>query len=91
MPGDQEDWVLEVEGVVQVVVVDNDRRTEYDPNGDDHGRRELGLCGLWGRCGRRGWQRRISGCILIGVKDGLWLKEVLCDLLLLVLEITHGM
>lgn len=41
MPCDKKDGVTEVERAVQVVVVQNDRRREDDPNGDDSGGRDL--------------------------------------------------
>jgi hypothetical protein len=49
---DEEDGELEVEGVVQVIVIDDNRGREHDPDRDDHGRRQLGL-GLLGRGGAR--------------------------------------
>lgn len=56
MPCYKKDRVLELEGVVDVVVVDDDCRTKRDPDGDDGGCRGLGLgFGLDGRdgCGER--------------------------------------
>ena len=88
VPGDQKDWVLELPSVIEVVVVDDDRRAQHDPNGDDHGSRELGLGGLWRRCGRRRWQRR--GSILVSIEDCFpAFKRVLCSLFLFVPEIPH--
>ena len=43
MPGDQEDGVLEHEGVVYMVVVEDDRRAEDNPDRNNHRCRELGL------------------------------------------------
>jgi len=61
MPGDEEDWILEVESVVDVVVVDNDCRGENDPDRDDDYCRKLWFLGL-GR--HRDGQRR--GHVLFG-------------------------
>jgi hypothetical protein len=41
MPGDEEDGVLEVEGIVKVVVVNDDRGGEDNPDWNDCGRGEL--------------------------------------------------
>jgi hypothetical protein len=41
MPCDKEDRVTEVEGAVQVVVVQDDRRREGDPDGDNGGGGDL--------------------------------------------------
>ena len=53
MPCNKEDGVTEVECAVQVVVVQDDRGRENDPNGDDSGGRDLllrsrSLGGDWG-------------------------------------------
>ena len=61
MPGDEEDWILEVESVVDVVVVDNDCRGENDPDRDDDYCRKPWFLGL--RRDRHG-QRR--GGVLFG-------------------------
>jgi len=41
MPSDQEHGILEIQGVVEIVVVDNDTTAEDDPYGDDSGCTEL--------------------------------------------------
>lgn len=43
VPGDKEDGVLEHEGVVYMVVVEDDRRAEDNPDRNNHRCRELGL------------------------------------------------
>lgn len=53
---DEEDGIPEVEGVVQVVVVDDDRGGEHDPDRDDGRGRQLVLW-LWLGRGRWRWQR----------------------------------
>lgn len=61
VPSDEEDRVPEVERVVDVVVVDDDPGREYDPDGDNHRRGQLGR---W--FGRRRWLRELA-VILRGV------------------------
>jgi hypothetical protein len=52
MPCYKKDRVFELESVVNVIVVDDDRRAKYDPDGDDGGCGSLGLgLGLDGRDG----------------------------------------
>lgn len=43
MPGDQEDWILELEGVVQIIVVKDDRGAQDDPDRDDGSGRQSGF------------------------------------------------
>ena len=53
MPCNEEDRITEIEGAVQVVVVQDDRRGEDDPNGYDSGSRDF--C-LWsGKLGGDHW------------------------------------
>lgn len=52
MPSHQKDRIAEVEGIVEVVVVDDDRGAETDPHGDDRCCGELGFAG--GRGAREG-------------------------------------
>lgn len=53
---DEEDGIPEVEGVVQVVVVDDDRGGEHDPDRDNGRGRQL-ILWLWLGRGRWRWQR----------------------------------
>jgi hypothetical protein len=43
MPSDEKYGKLELEGVVQIIVIDDDSRGEHDPDGDD----ERGGQSLW--------------------------------------------
>lgn len=54
MPCHQEDWELEIEGIVKVIVVDDDSRTQRYPDRDDDGGRKLILL----RCRGRLWHLR---------------------------------
>jgi len=57
MPGNQKHRVLEMQGVVDIVVVDNNTTAEDNPNGDDSSCAELragtGLLLVVGYCWRR--------------------------------------
>ena len=55
VPSDQEDRILELESIVHIVVVDDDRAGDCDPDRDDDRRRELGF-GLWRLSGDGGRQ-----------------------------------
>ena len=73
MPCDKKDRVSEVERAVQVVVVQDDRGGENDPNGYDSGGRDLRfLSGNLG--GDRGWQI-VAGLLLRGQELISWLDE----------------
>lgn len=55
MPGYQEDGEAEGESIVQIVVIDDNRRAEDDPYGNDDRSAELGLAsGFRGRSRDRG-------------------------------------
>jgi len=73
MPCNKEDGVTEVERAVQVVVVQDDRGRENDPNGDDSGGRDL-----WLGSGNLGgdWGGQIAvGFLLAGHGLISWLDE----------------
>lgn len=79
MPSYKEDWELEPEGVVQVVVVDDDGGAENDPYRDDGGSRHSDwLSVLAGRSGRRE-----GGCSEVALE---LLELVFSAVLLLVVE-----
>ena len=61
MPGDEEDGILEIESVVDVVVIDNDRRGENDPDRDDDY-----CCKLWSLGLRRHRDGQRRGSVLFG-------------------------
>ncbi len=71
MKSDQEDRESELEGVVQVVIVDDDRGAEDDPDGYDGSRGQLVFRRGWS-CGGRG-ESRLGGCSLLVLHvEHLW-------------------
>ena len=85
MPCNEEDGITEVERAVQVIVVQNDRRREGNPNGYDSGSRDPWLlsASLGGN-----WGRQFFVCVfprrrkLIGLSDERLLFEILVNRLL---------
>lgn len=85
MPGYKEDWELKPEGVVQVVVVDDDGGAENDPDRNDGGSRQSdGLSVRTGSTGRgeSGW------CTQVALE---LLEFVFGVVLLLVVERNRGL
>ena len=73
VPCDKEDRVSKVERAVQVVVVQDDRGREDDPNGYDGGGRDLWF---WsGNLGGDGGRQIVAGVLLRGQELISWLCE----------------
>lgn len=43
MPCYEENWIFEVESIVEIIVIDDNRRAERNPDRDDRGGRKFGL------------------------------------------------
>ena len=71
--GDEEDGEPEVEGVVQVVVVDDDRGGEHDPDRDDGRGRQLVLW-LWLRRGRGCGQRTAAAATDVDIVRDVYFR-----------------
>ena len=87
MVGDEEDRVFEIEGVIQIVVVDDDSRAEEYPNRNDCCGRQLVFRSRWGRLLLRRGGRCRRGQVVRQPRRQLrvWLDVILELLLLLVM------